>query len=86
MKLQGAVVKEQGVTFSIVVVKASAIQTTASAGSTRAAFQHLFPGKPLILACQDSSGRFTYQGRKDIVGFLANIDPRRIPWKEYTVS
>jgi hypothetical protein len=86
MKLQGAVVKEQGVTFSIVIVKATAMHTTASADSTRAAFQHVFPVTPLILACQDSSGRFKYQGRKDIVGFLANIDPRRIPWKEYTVS
>ena len=86
MKLQGAVVKEQGVTFSIVVVKSTAMQTTSSADRTRAAFQHLFPETPLILACQDSKGRFKYQGRKDIVNFLANIDPSRIPWQEYTVS
>lgn len=86
MKVQGAVVKEQGVTFAIVVVKGSATQTAHSANTARAAFQPLFPGLPLILASQDSSGRFTYQGRKDIVDFLVHIDPRRIPWKEYTFS
>lgn len=84
MKLQGAVVKEQRVTFAIVVVKKSAMQTSAAADSSRMAFQQFFPGIPLILASQDSRGRFEYQGRKDIVGFLANIDPSRIAWKEYT--
>ena len=85
MKLHGAIVKEQGVTFSLVIVKPAAMQTTASADSARASFQHLFPA-PLILASQDSSGRFNYQGRKDVVAFLARLDPSRIPWKEYSVS
>lgn len=53
---------------------------------TRNAFQGLFPGMPLILASQDSQGRFEYQGRKDIVEFLASIDASRIPWKRYTVG
>jgi hypothetical protein len=86
MKLQGAVVKEQNVTFAIAIVKPSAMQTSAASGSSRKAFQPLFPGLPLILASQDSRGIFQYQGRKDIVDFLANIDPSRIPWKEYTFS
>jgi hypothetical protein len=86
MKLQGAVVKEQNVTFAIVIVKPSAMQTSAASDSSRKAFQPLFPSLPLILASQDSRGIFQYQGRKDIVSFLANIDPSRIPWKEYTFS
>jgi len=86
MKLQGAVVNEQGVTFAIVVVKQSATQTSASASNARGAFQPCFPGLPLVLASQDARGRFTYQGRKDIVAFLSRIDPSRIPWKEYTFS
>jgi hypothetical protein len=86
MKLQGAVVKEQGVTFAIVVVKQSAAQTNAAAESARSAFRPCFPGLPLVLASQDSQGRFTYHGRKDIVAFLASIDPSRIPWKEYTFA
>ena len=86
MKIQGAVVEEQGVTFSIVLVKPTAMHTSTSADKSRSAFQHLFPGMPLILACQDSKGNFKYQGRKDIVAFLAKIHPSQIPWREYTVS
>jgi hypothetical protein len=86
MRLQGAVVNEQGVTFSIVVVKESATQTSASAERARVSFRHLFPGMPIILASQNLNGRFKYQGRLDIVRFLSRTDPSRIPWKEYTVS
>ncbi|SDQ22564.1 hypothetical protein [Pseudoxanthomonas sp. CF125] len=86
MRLQGAVVNEQGVIFSIVVVKESATQTSASAERARVSFQHLFPGMPIILASRSPSGRFKYQGRLDIVRFLSRTDPSRIPWKEYTVS
>lgn len=86
MKIHGAVVKEQGVTFAIVIVKASAIQSSADADRTREGMQDLFPGLSIVLASQDSRGRFEYQGRKDLVGFLASIDASRIPWKEYTVS
>jgi hypothetical protein len=86
MTIEGAIVKEQGVSFAIVIVKQSAMQTTSEAQKSRAAFQDLFPGLPLILASQDSRGVFEYQGRKDIVGFLASIDASRIPWKKYTVS
>jgi hypothetical protein len=45
-----------------------------------------FQGLPIVLASQDSRGVFEYQGRRDIVDFLASIDPSRIPWKHYTIS
>ena len=86
MKIQGAVIKEQGITFAIVVVKKSAMQTTHGSNTTRANMQPLFPGLQLVLASQDSRGAFEYQGRKDLVNFLASIDASRIPWKEYTFS
>jgi hypothetical protein len=35
---------------------------------------------------QDSRGIATYQGRQDIVRFLSNIHPERIPWRQYTLS
>jgi hypothetical protein len=84
MQFDGAVVKEQGVVFAIVIVKQSATQNSTSSNEARDAFQGYFPGMPLVLASQDAAGRFTYQGRKDIVAFLAQLDPRRIPWKKYT--
>jgi len=85
MKMQGAVIKEQGVTFAIALVKASSVQTTSDAQTTRRAFQPYFPGIELVLASQER-GTFKYSGRPDIVKFLASISPSRIPWREYSVS
>lgn len=85
MKFQGALITEQGVTFAIVIVKPNVLNGPQSEkDATRRSFQPYFPGVPLILMAQDSNGTPTYYGRDDIVKFLANIDMRRIPWKEYT--
>ena len=89
MTIDGAIIEEQGVTFGIIIVKKSAIQTDQKADETREAFQSQlveFSKIPLILAAQDARGRFEYQGRRDIVEFLASIDPSRIPWKQYTYA
>lgn len=84
MKFQGAVVREQGVSFAIVIVKKALLDGPASARDDfRDSYHTVFPGVPIILMTQDSRGVPTYQGRKDIVNFLANIDMNRIPWKEY---
>lgn len=84
--IEGAVIKEQGVTFAIVIVKSQYIQNNSTADDTRRGFAHLFPGLPIILMAQDSRGIPTYHGRTDIVKFLANINPSRIPWKRYTIN
>lgn len=86
MKFTGAYIVEQGVSFAIALVKTSA---TSSPNSTQtkevmAGFQPFFPNVPIVLASQNSKGEFKYVGRSDLVKFLANIDPSRIPWKEYT--
>lgn len=86
MQIDGAVVREQGVTFAIAVVKRHVIQNSVQARNTQSSFSSVFPGMPIILMAQDSRGIPTYYGRKDIVRFLANIDPCRIPWKKYTIS
>jgi hypothetical protein len=49
VKIQGAVVKEQGITFAIVIVKPPAMQTAQDSAKTRATFQGLFPGFQLVL-------------------------------------
>ena len=86
MQFEGALLKEQGVTFAIVVVKSYVLNNTAEINSTRSAFQQFFPGVPVILMAQDSGGTPTYQGRKDIVQFLSHVSPSRIPWKKYSVN
>jgi hypothetical protein len=86
MDIEGAVITEQGITFAIVIVKSHVLNNSTQCDQAKSAFQRYFPGMPIILMAQDSGGRPTYQGRKDIVAFLASIDFSRIPWKRYTFS
>lgn len=86
MKIRGAVIKEQGVSFAVVVVKRSAVSSSQTSNDTQESMRAYFPHLPIVLASQDSQGRFEYWGRKDLVNFLASIDPSRIPWREYTLS
>lgn len=86
MTFEGAIVKEQGVTFGIVIVKESAIRNHSTANDLIIAYQPVLGVAPVVLMAQDHQGTPQYYGRKDIVAFLANIDFRRIPWQKYTYS
>lgn len=86
MKIQGAVIKEQGVTFAIVIVKMYVLNSQSQSKDAIRSFSFLFPGMPIILMAQDSRGVPKYLGCKDIVKFLVNLHISQIPWKEYTVS
>jgi hypothetical protein len=85
MRVQGAVIREQGVTFAIVIVKRHILDNTAEANHAIAAFSPVFR-TPVVLMAQDSSGRPSYYGRTDIARFLANVPLEAIPWKEYEIS
>ena len=85
MKFQGAVIKEQGVTFAIVVVKRNVVQNSLSAKRAIGTFQVVFPRMPVVLMAQDSRGHPTYYGRRDIVKFLSKISLRAITWREYSL-
>ena len=85
MKFQGAVIKEQGVTFAVVVVKMHVINNASEAQRAIHSFNPIFPGLPIILMAQDSSGIPTYYGRTDIVKFMASVPIDAVPWKEYRV-
>ncbi len=85
MQFDGAKIKEQGVTFAIVVVKPYVL-TSPSKEQVRASFISFFGNIPIILMAQNSRGTPTYDGRPDIVSFLAHINPERIPWKHYTTA
>ncbi|PAU74884.1 hypothetical protein [Halomonas salipaludis] len=84
MKFQGAVIKEQGVTFAIVVVKKHIVDSQHQSDEAISSFMPMFPGMPVALMAQDSRGIPKYRGRRDIVNFLANVHPSQIPWQEYT--
>ena len=86
MQFEGAVIKEQGQVFGIVIVKPYVIQNQAESTQMRNFGISAFGNMPIVLACQNGQGRFTYNGRPDIVKFLASISPSRIPWKRYTID
>lgn len=85
MEFDGAKIREQGVTFAIVVVKPYVL-TSPSKEQIRTSFIPFFGNIPIILMAQNSRGIPTYDDRCDIVRFLANINPARIPWKHYKAA
>lgn len=86
MKFQGAVIKEQGVTFAVAIVKRSVLDTPSRREEAVHAFSGLFDGLPVVLMAQDSRGIPTYWGRQDLSGFMADVPLEAVPWHEYRVS
>jgi hypothetical protein len=86
MNFEGALLKEQGVSFGIVIVKPHVLDVASQREDMVQFAQSLMGPIPIVLMKQDARGTPTYWGRPDIVKFLANVDPRRIPWKRFTVS
>jgi hypothetical protein len=86
MRFQGAVIREQGQTFAVVIVQRHVIDNRATAADVMTGFAPVFPGLPVVLMTQDNSGRPTYYGRQDISRFMASVPVRAIPWREYTLN
>lgn len=84
VEIQGAVLKEQGQTFAIVVVQRHVIHNMSEAKKSQNLFARYFPNIPIILMAKDSYGTPTYFGRPDIVNYLGNINRGGIPLKRYT--
>jgi hypothetical protein len=86
MRFQGAVIKEQRITFAVVIVKKNLIDNKFEADRAVLSFQNVFPGIPVVLMVQDSRRVPTYYGRKDIARFMANVPLSAVPWKEYSIN
>jgi hypothetical protein len=86
MKIHAAVVKEQGVKFAVVVVKNYVLYNSSDANQAIVNFSSVFPGMPVVLMAQDSSGTPEYYGRLDIVNFLSNVPFEALPWREWRVN
>jgi hypothetical protein len=85
-QFDGAVIREQGVTFAAVAVRPTILQNSQQATDAIASFQPAFPGLPIVLMAQDGRGRPTYYGRRDISQFMARVPLGSIPWRRYTIS
>ena len=80
MTFDGAVIKEQGVTFGIMVVKPQVLKGSQRDALVRTA-SGVFGGIPTILMAQGQ--RTEYYGRSDLVKFMSSVPISRVPWKRY---
>lgn len=85
MRVQGAVIREQGQSFAIVAVKPHVVQNSVAAAAATRGFTPVF-GVPVVLMAQDGRGRPTYCGRADIARFMAGVPLRAIPLREYAIN
>lgn len=86
MEFQGAVVKEQGVTFGIIVVEPHVLTSPQQQNELRAFGLRAFGAMPVVLMAQDGRGIPNYVGRRDIVNFLCSVFIEQIPWQRYTLT
>ena len=84
MNFDGAVIREQGVTFAIAVVKRGVISAPNQRDQSVAYFRNYFGGIPIVLMEQDHHGTPTWYGRPDLTRFLQGVQFGTIPWKRYT--
>lgn len=85
MQIDGAVIREQGITFAVVVVKREVLGSNTQAQDVIRSFMPTFPGMPIVLMAQDHRGVPTYYGRQDISRFMSSVPVHRIPWKRYDI-
>ncbi len=86
MKVQGALIKEHGVTFAIAIVKSHVLSDRSEAQRVIGLLQPAFGGVPTVLMAQNGRGVPTYYGRQDIVRFMAKVPLHAVPWREYSIG
>jgi len=85
MRIQGAIIREQGQTFAVVVVKPHIVHNQIEAARAVRTFTPIF-GVPVVLLAQDSRGRPTYFGRQDIANFMSHVPIHMVRWQKYTIN
>ena len=80
MKVQGAVIKEQGVSFAIVIVKQFVIQSQIEFRKVVTSFSNCFPGMPIVLMCNGSHLKTV------VLAFNANFCSNLLQIKWYLCS
>jgi hypothetical protein len=87
MRLDAALIREQGVNFAVVVVKKSVLTNLSRRDSVALSFsRQYFGGVPVVLMAQSSNGVPTYYGRPDLVKWLANVPVEVLPWKRWQAA
>lgn len=84
---QGAVLKEQGVTFAVVRVDLAVFDGPLDdLEAVRESFAGVFGDMPIVLMVRERNGRKTFHGRRDIARFLSTLRSGTIEWTDYQLS
>lgn len=82
-QMTAALVREQGVTFAVVMVKNHVLTSpTTSDQMIRAASVAL--GCQLVVLMGESNQRLR-GNRQDVVNFVSRLHPSRLPWKKWNI-
>lgn len=74
---QYAVIKEQGVTFAVVVVKDHVAASNIQAADAVSAYERHFGVPAVVLGANNRR----YYGRRDLVNFISKVPVQRVPWR-----
>jgi hypothetical protein len=82
-KMTAAVVREQGVTFAVVLVKNHVVLSQQQSSETIQSVSMAL-GCPLVVLMGESNNRLR-GNRNDVVKFVSRLHPSQLPWKTWTV-
>jgi len=85
MQLEGAVIREQGITFGVLIVKNHVLSDPGARDRIVRQASRVFGGIPTVLMGQ-SGGKAKFYGRKDIARFMATVPISSVPWQRYTFN
>lgn len=77
--------KQQVVTFGVVIVKPPVLLNKRRADSLIKSLQTQVFGCPVILMAQDANGVTKYYGQTKLVSFMKTVPLQSVPWKQYTL-
>ncbi|EEI19605.1 hypothetical protein G8J22_02416 [Lentilactobacillus hilgardii] len=84
MQITVAPITEQGISFSVVLMKPSFQLTSGNMEALNFELPADFP-RPIIVA-RELGSSVEFFGRNDIVNFLSNLDLSQIPWQTFDVQ
>lgn len=84
MTIDGAIIREQGMAFGIMVVKPWILTNPTRRSEVVTQASRIFGGIPTVLMAQQNGGA-RYFGRRDIVQFMRTVPLAAVPWKRYSL-
>ena len=77
-----AIVREQGVSFGVVSVRDSVINSSSERDELVRVWSFELGVPTVLIGARDHR----LYGRRDIVQFLSNVHPSRLPWRKMTLA